>query len=274
MPRSEFTCCRCGFRTDRLSVYKVHVNRMTPCLAKLSDVIPTLDNVIKVEHKRGRKPSSQAPVGQSETPAIVHGNNNVVQGNNSITIIHNHVHAPRALGEEDLSHITPEIWQRFSQLVGIDSSSAMELLVQLINYNPSMPQNMNTYMPADNSKPAAVFYDSSRHGWCDWCNVDRGVAVKWLIDARGEQLQEYMEKHADQVKARDVRAINTFQQQNTPKELRSTIMKLAMSGSRYMDIAQVAPPNPVTRDFPFSRRALARIQAEEYDDDTEPAGHK
>ncbi len=180
--------------------------------------------------------------------------------NNSTTIIINNNIGTRPLEREDLSYITPEMWTHISRLAGLDPESAVKVLVQLVNFNPSQPQNMNTYIPADDTKPAAVFHNSSRHGFQDWCRVDRDIAVKWLIDGRCSQLQEFMGDNEERVRPQDARSFDVFaSQDDTPEALERTIMKLAQLNSRYMEASQRAPCT-VERDFPFSARALARMQ--------------
>ena len=102
-----------------------------------------------------------------------------------------------AFGREDMTHVTPDVMNALLKMAhkdgGGDFDQAVVRVMALVHYNPSLPGNMNVYVPS--AKKDALVYDGkawrTRYNSTTVFNMACGCAARLMEhveDGGGEQL--------------------------------------------------------------------------------------
>ena len=192
--------------------------RQKRCPPKRSDVIPTIENVIKTP------PAANVTTVNVNTPHTntnIHNttnhitNNNVTNNNVTNNNVTNNININIIpYNREDTSHITDAQWQ---SLVNMGSTGNMQhtiaSLVTLINYNPNKPENMNVYMsPLELSPPedALVFQRQTGDPTPCWRRVKTDTVVAWLMSDRASNMYEWTADNRGKVEPHEAAAVEEF----------------------------------------------------------------
>ncbi len=252
--RSSHMCPRCGHMTDRITNYLAHIKRKHLCQAALSNVIPTINNVIKESPPVADAATNSQPnthdvinVMNVHAPGTTNTINNVVNTTNNYNTT-NLIINP--YNREDRTHITNAQWQNLVRTGSRDGmNKVVAELVSLINYNPAKPENMNVYMPPLGSSPndALVFQRRDGDPVPRWRRVNADTVIKWLMNDRMNDIFEWTDENNGMVDAADARLVEDFHDdlQNTTKSgLPDLVHCVATCGSRILLLLRGgAPPS-------------------------------
>ncbi len=214
--KTQLRCPRCAFCTDRLSTYKNHINRSRhPCkynpnIRNTSDVIPTVDNVIR---EPVSTPAYNVITHNGAPSTDILGNNNTTTTTATTTTnidqsthLHNHVtiniQHPRPYHKSVLTHIPDNVWARVidNGIRSGDLGSAVRDFIRLVHYNPNVPENMNMYFPeedeADDDDAGKVLcYCRDATNKYGWFKLERSQAVRWMVDDAASFMLEFPHKY-------------------------------------------------------------------------------
>lgn len=132
MAKVKYKCKRCGHEYSHMNSYKAHLTRKTMCKAHLEDIVPTVDNVVKVV---------QEDVSQDSV-------------------------SDACFGEEDTSYITNKMLENIIKNTYTDDYSnqceKLDNIIRLIYFNPLKPSNMTVYTDPWNEDLTKIKTDQ---GW-------------------------------------------------------------------------------------------------------------
>ncbi len=213
MPRTRIQCARCGYVCDQVGHYKVHINRKKTCPPLVADVIPTLENSVRGDASTptaggaltagvqvnvdGANNTVQMSIDNSDNSSTTTNSNNVTTHNTTNNININ-VQAPATLPTplpyfyEDLSHITPEMWEAVVK-VGTDNPGvAAMMLVSWVHFAPHAPQNHNVYFPDDSE---FALYRKKLSDRVHWAWEHQKVLAGILLNDKADAIREYVDNN-------------------------------------------------------------------------------
>lgn len=205
--RMAYSCARCGYVTDHLGAYKKHLGRRKLCPPTVADVAPTLGNMRVDRRMQGRAAAPGAGAGGGASLATVTGDHNTtiaIEGDNARVRQeththehehqHTHTHNIFAFGREDVSHLTPEIFEMLARLGAKNGDAAVTHLVALVHFNPHKPENMNVRVDARDED--VKVYDG--RAW----QTERaeGYTVSRLICDKAADLMEFVGDNAGRLR--------------------------------------------------------------------------
>lgn len=239
-PKTVRTCPRCGFSTTKCSRMKDHLARKRMCPPFLSDATPSIDSA----------PRRSIEVMTANPVTNVTGDratiNNIATQNNVTINVNAAPPMLRPQNLEDTSHITPEIWRCLGQLAKESPIDGLREFINLVNFSPVKPENMNLYVPAEG--PVFV-YREARGRSSQWYKVDRKDAVKWLIEDRGDNLSEYLSDNPELANSAEVRQ---FESAINRAQVFTVMEQNAAHGSKLVKIVH-GPRMPLDPEpFPFA----------------------
>lgn len=244
--QQTLTCPRCGFSTKRSDVIRAHVSRKRQCPCVKSDVTPCMENIIR---SGGRKfTASTTRTGVSVTAC----DNVTIDSHDTynITINVNQVARDSSVlpwSYEDMSHITPDVWKRICKLAVESPKDGLQAFINLVNYNPAVPQNMNMYVPAEG--PAYVFLVNGNR----WHKIDRERAVQWLIGDRATDIGDYISENPQVLPPEEAHKFMRFfrTHQTWPSDAVALVEMMTSQGSKLVRVVHGASINPDAPPVPF-----------------------
>lgn len=223
-----------------------HVARRKVCKPRVSEIPPSIANIIRVPTPPVPAPTVPAPpvpsptmVNQTNNTVINDNNTNIsnVNNNNTINV------GIRPQGHEDTSHLPHELWTSLLRLCATDPDAAMVLMSSSINFNPAKPQNHNKFF-LPNPEDSVVC--KSTYG--DWIWMSKKKVVKDLVEDNMYAMEQQLEDHRGEHVTKDAKAfekwnhspdqgknerLERFKLTNSPK-LHHVLSVVTSMGSRFM----------------------------------------
>lgn len=190
----QYKCPRCGYSTHKMSNIKHHIDKGRTCGDKLSDIIPTIDNIIR-ENKTREELVAEVAILTREieilksklTPGRSPAQSSALTTSTQIGTIDNiNTGHPKPFYKTSLDHLTDK---DFKYCVG-RMIMAIPCLIKKIHFNPKHPENHNIRI--SNIKGTyGMTFDGNRWNLCD-----RNVLIEDLIDKYEYKLEEWI-RHSD-----------------------------------------------------------------------------
>ncbi len=241
----SYECPRCGYATGRKSCYQQHLDRKRRCCPIVADVAPTMQN--------GRHAGDSPTITTTNNTAnTINGDRNTMTNtttNNTTTNNFNNFNIsltcskellPR--GQEDLSHITEDMWSQLVRIALQNTDLASAILTHWIHFHPMVPQNHNVYVPPRHISGMAATYKPERgnRSKASWKWEPRGEVVSEMLDDRMGDIDMFCSEHPELFPPDVVRLVSAYLPSGQRADQgHSFIMdELATSGSRLVELEQ------------------------------------
>ncbi len=222
----KFQCPKCGYTSNRKSSYINHINKTNICYASLSDVEPTLDNMIIInetymcnicekkyanyqyylkhiyicEEKKEKEKKEKEQLILQQLKIVTEQldelkkttlnitNNNTVNDNSINTNTNNTINNNNNITL--LGYKTPDLSHMTDQMMNMCIGKGINTIptyIKNVHFNSEKPENHNMYISNMRTKYVHV------HDGEQWNIADRGIFIKELINRYDFKIQTWAE---------------------------------------------------------------------------------